>query len=61
MDATDDKGQRTMTYPKAFEAYWRNVSVPILPEIPWVGPAIKRIAFNAWKAGRRYATALDME
>ena len=49
-----------MKYTKAFEDYWSRVNVGVnLPEIPWVYPRIKRIAFNAWKASRKSIVHLN--
>ena len=42
-------------YPAAFERYWKYVNTGIdLPEIRWVAPQVKRVAYNAWLAGHRH-------
>ena len=43
-------------YPKKFEAWWSRADTYIHNQEMYAGARIKRIAFNAWKAGKRAAT-----
>ena len=43
----------TSQYPKAFNAYWSRVDTYIGNVDGWQSARVKRLAFNAWKAGRR--------
>jgi hypothetical protein len=41
-------------YPAAFTRYYRNVHQAFPSSIPqWYSLAIKNVAYNAWRAGRR--------
>ena len=40
-------------YSKAFEAYWNRTDHHVGNIEPWQSSRIKRLAFNAWKAGRK--------
>lgn len=44
-----------VNYTKAFEKYWNNASGCDFHNLDmWEWAEIKRIAFRAWKAGRKY-------